>query len=157
MSNPFANVETIGGKYLKFEVAGTAYTGVIQGTRIGQSMPDQETGKVRDEPEILLTVDGEERVLSCGNAYLNNWAVANGELIAASVGQPLTVVYTGKQGRVKIYDVQIGGAPAPVSQMDPGPGIATHAPPVQAVPAVAPHAAPVAAPAAPAVTPDAVA
>ena len=152
MSNPFADIPTRGGSYLKFGLPGESHTGIIKGTRVGKDF-DQEN----DVPEIILEIGGEEKILGCENAALHNWAVANGEQIAASIGQPLTVTFTGKSGQVKLYDCVIGGAatqPAPLAAPTAAPVAAPHA---------APMAPPVAAPAAvtpavaPAMSPDAVA
>lgn len=130
MSNPFADIPTRGGSYLKFEMPGQSYSGTIVGTRVGRNFDDNA-----DVPEILLSINGEEKVLACENAALHNWAVANGAAVAASIGQPLTVTYTGKSGQVKLYECVIGGGAAPAAA------------PVAAAPAPAPHAPPVAAPA----------
>jgi len=126
MNNPFGDIPTKGGSYLKFAMPGQSYTGIIKGTRVGRNF--EETA---DVPEILLDVAGEEKVLACENAALHNWAVNNGAQIAASVGQALTVTFTGKSGQVKLYDCQIGAAAAPAAVA-----------PAVAAPAAAPHAAP---------------
>ena len=137
MSNPFANVPVRGGSYLKFEMPGVSHQGIIKGTRIGTSLPDPQTKETRPVPEIILDVAGEERILGCENAALNNWAVQNGEQIAASIGQVLTVTHTGKAGQVKLYECQIGGTVAPAAVQAEVP---------QAAPAVAPTTVPTAPP-----------
>ena len=135
MTNPFATVPTRGsGNYIKFQTPGESVTGTVTGTRIGRNFDND-----RDVPEIMLNVAGEERILGCENAVLNNWAVNNGEAIAAaaSSGGTLTVKFTGQdpQSRAKLYVCEIGAAAPAAAAPAPAPA--------------APQAAPVAAPTAP--------
>ncbi len=124
MPNPFADIPTRGGSYVKFETPGEFVTGTIVGTRVGKNFDGD-----KDVPEIILNINGEEKILGCENAALHNWAVKNGEAVAASVGQPLTVTYTGKAGQVKLYNCEIGGPAAQAAPaVQPAPAVPTEAP-----------------------------
>ena len=111
MSNPFGDIP-VGGNYVKLKQVNESVQGTIVALRKGLDFD-----KVNEVPEIVLNVNGEEKVLSCENANLKTWAVTNGETLAASVGAMLTVTLTGFQvmpngGSAKIFDCQIGAAPA---------------------------------------------
>jgi hypothetical protein len=95
-------VVTLSSEYIELESVGSTFRGIYAGPTEIQ-VTDKETAELRTIPAVRFVVDKKIRV--------NAGAVLVSEVkrCAVSVGTPIEVKYTKKEGQVKIYELTLLG------------------------------------------------
>lgn len=95
-------VVTLSSEYIELESVGSSFRGIYAGT-CEIKVTDKETGELRTLPSVRFIVDKKIRV--------NAGAVLVSECsrCGVSVGTPIEVKYTKKEGNVKIYELTLLG------------------------------------------------
>lgn len=95
-------VVTLSSSYIELEAVGSSFRGIFAGyTEI--NITDKETGETRVLPSARFIIDKQIRVNA--GAVL----VSECKKCAISVGTPLEVKYSRKEGQIKIYELTLLG------------------------------------------------